>query len=342
MRALLDAGAPIDAADDDGRRALHWAVERGAFETVALLLVRRADVNVADNAGATPLHVACGDLPDQRPDGVRACAGLLLGAGADVNARLFESGRTPLHLAALYAGVSRGTALLSQLLQNAKSAAAVDFAGCTPLHIACSPIGQPVLEVVDALLEHGADARAADTRGWQPLHSLAAHQRPTGAGDDDVEALAPIIEALKTRGADVDAVDGDNRTPLMIALAEGHSTAKKALVRCGARVGPPECGRCAVRAGMQRAAVGLAAEAARLQRQQAEWEQERAALARQQAALEQERTAWEQERAALARQQAVLVCAALEVARVVSGGGGSAQPDGDGPAAKRARRGGGC
>ena len=248
-RALLDAGAPIDAADSDGRRALHLAVAYDAYETAALLLARGADVHATDNAGATPLHAAREFWPSY------------------------------------------------DLVE--------------PQHF------------IELLLEHGADARAVDLGGRTPLHSLGTRQRldlyDAEGSIEAAEAKAydSMVGALKGRGADVDAVDAEGRTPLMIALAN-DSPAAAALLRCGARVGPPECGRCAaageLHANTQRVVVEMAGGAERLRH---------------------ERTAWEQERAALQQERA-----ALEAARSGSGGGGGARPQRKEPAAKRARGGG--
>ena len=320
-RALLDAGASIDAADSDGRQALHWAVQNGDREAAALLLTRDADVSAADNTGKTPLHFACDfqidDFVDESPDFVR----LLLRAGANANA--------------------------------------TDANGRTPLHAACEPIDRLVPEVVELMLDGGGDASGADARGWQPLHFLAAQERRRRYDHVSFETRAckAIAKALVRSGADVDTVDAENRTPVMLALAnnervarsyievaESRAAASKVLLELGAGIGPPDCSRC-----MQRVVVEMAGEAERLRqeraawrRQQVEmarqlgaWERERAALAQQQAgweraraALQQERAAWQQERAA------------LEAARGGGGGGGGAQPDGGEPAGQRAHGGG--
>ena len=355
--ALLQAGVPIDAADSTGRQALHWAARQGALDMAELLLARGADVKAADNAGTTPLHLTCRYV--RYPEGYDALemAQLLLGAGADVNAPLLESGRTPLHLAAssaeLLSEYSLGGAVVAELLERGADARAADADGRTPLHGACDPQAWPLREVVEALLEGGADARAADARGRQPLHCLAAHQRPADWDREEIsegtvtDDFAAVVKALQSRGADIDAVDAENRTPLMLALANENADDKAAacaaLQRCGARVGPPDCGRCAAaaaaRSNTQRIVLGMAAEAARLRQERAALEQERSALAEQQAAMAHQQAAWEQERAAWERQQAALQLerAALEAAR---GGGSSsgAQPQNEEPVAKRARR----
>lgn len=54
MRALLKAGAAVDARDRKGNTALHAAADAGAVDCVKLLLDARADRSAANRGGATP------------------------------------------------------------------------------------------------------------------------------------------------------------------------------------------------------------------------------------------------------------------------------------------------
>ena len=61
-----------------------------------LLLYGGANVNASDRMGITALHVAClYTLKDSEED--MELVELLIGNGADVNARCSKHGRTPLH-----------------------------------------------------------------------------------------------------------------------------------------------------------------------------------------------------------------------------------------------------
>jgi ankyrin repeat protein len=58
MSLLLNAGAKIDAVDDEGDTPLHDAVRLGSVRGVETLLARGAKTNVKNKAGETPLSMA--------------------------------------------------------------------------------------------------------------------------------------------------------------------------------------------------------------------------------------------------------------------------------------------
>ena len=57
-RALLEAGASMDAVDKQGRTPLHWAAVRGHAVVARALLEAGASVDAVDKEGDTPLHLA--------------------------------------------------------------------------------------------------------------------------------------------------------------------------------------------------------------------------------------------------------------------------------------------
>jgi ankyrin repeat protein len=92
-RALIDAGADVNARDLEGRVAINSLLLHpmlGNLATIELFLSAGARVDVADDAGRTPLHRAVGY------ENVRA-ARLLLKYGAEVNAKT-KNQETPLYL----------------------------------------------------------------------------------------------------------------------------------------------------------------------------------------------------------------------------------------------------
>jgi ankyrin repeat protein len=95
-RALLDAGAPVDQADDDGITPLGWSVIANRVQMARLLIQHGADVDHVDRKGMTPLlYAASIDFSDT------SMIDLLLRSGAHPGARTKE-GLTALDLARKY------------------------------------------------------------------------------------------------------------------------------------------------------------------------------------------------------------------------------------------------
>ena len=84
-RALLNAGASVNAVDDRGRTPLHLAEARhaGSFDLDRLLIEGGAKLGARDVTGRTPLHAVC----DTDQEWAVKAAELFVCRGADADAR---------------------------------------------------------------------------------------------------------------------------------------------------------------------------------------------------------------------------------------------------------------
>src|SRR4051812_36591362 len=57
--ALLKKGAAVNASQEDGMTALHWAVHHDDLSTAAVLVKAGANVKAGNRYGVTPLSLAC-------------------------------------------------------------------------------------------------------------------------------------------------------------------------------------------------------------------------------------------------------------------------------------------
>jgi ankyrin repeat protein len=104
------------------------------------------------------------------------------------------------------------------------------YAGDTALHMAAAAFRRPVAEL---LVAHGADCRARNRRGAEPLHYAAdaSRWRPT--------AQAEMIDYLTSIGADSNAVDRSGVAPLHRAVRTRSLPAVRALLDGGANPSQP-------------------------------------------------------------------------------------------------------
>jgi ankyrin repeat protein len=160
VKALIVAGADVNAKDKLGETPLHIAAVRGYNEITSLLIDEGANVNTRNKHGLTPLHAAA--WSDHKET-----AELLIAKGAQINAKDAD-GVTPLHVSAL-SGAKKTVTLL---IDKGADINARNKDGMTPLH-AAALTGQK--EAVELLINKGADINAKNKKGVTPLQ-LAHHK----------------------------------------------------------------------------------------------------------------------------------------------------------------------
>ena len=136
----------------------------------------------------------------------------LLSHGADINAK-DKKGSTALHLAS---GILGRVENARKLIASGASLNEREMKfGFTPLHLA---IANDKLEIVQALVEAGADAEAIDNAGNTPIILAAYFNR------------VEIIEYLMSRSADHLAVNNLEHDALAVAVIRGNLNAARVLL----------------------------------------------------------------------------------------------------------------
>ena len=208
VRALLAQRADVNAAQDDGARALHWAAHWDDVEMAEILIRAGADVNAANDYGVTALVLACTNRSG-------AMVEKLLAARANPNAAQ-TTGVTPL-MECARTGATAGVAAL--LARRASVHAAHANTGQTALMWAVAGTHP---EIVKLLIDHGAEVRTRSKAGFTPLMFAAR------SGDEDSARL------LLDEGAHVDEAAPEQGSALVVASAGGHEALALLLLARGA------------------------------------------------------------------------------------------------------------
>lgn len=198
------SGIGIDTVDAGGKTALFYAAEYERAALVQRLLCSYgASVNIRDSLGRTPLSYAA------EYNSYRSVE-LLLQSGAEHTSE-DDSGRTPLFYA-VEAGNCATTVRLVRHIGNGNQAL-----------ILATSLGQAKIE--SKLMTMGRDA--AD---WEDDNLRDVLLRSARDGRDDM-----VRVLLRRHRVEVDAQDGDGRTPLSLAAELGHCNIIRILSRCGAK-----------------------------------------------------------------------------------------------------------
>ena len=226
IAALLEAGADPMAQNAEGKTPIHFAAADNANPDVVVMLIEAGvDPNVQDGKGVTPLHYAAAH--NVNPDVIVA----LLEAGADPNVRDDKEGATP-----LFFGLANidNPAVIGTLVKAGADIETRSKSGGTPLHMAAT---KGLMVMVSALLDADADPMARDEAlGATPLHfaAIEAADPATGSLLADLDTWG-VVNLLVEAGADPDARDKENATPLHWAIwHDAGPTTVAALLDAGA------------------------------------------------------------------------------------------------------------
>jgi ankyrin repeat protein len=241
VKTLLQQGADVNAAHGDGMTALHWAATNGDAALTQMLLAAGANIRATTRLGGiTALHMAS-------QGGHAQVVAALIAAGADSNMGT-TTGATPLMLAAR----SGSSDTVTRLVETGADVNAREKGfGQTALMVAA---GLDRADVVRLLLSRGADWRVASsvadlkaltsvvddgtgrpqqqqpgggvagvTRGYRYNELIGTQGGLTALHFAVRQGSANAARALVDGGVDVNLVSpGDQATPLLVALVNGH------------------------------------------------------------------------------------------------------------------------
>lgn len=264
MLSRADAATRLSQADPEGKQPLHYAAMGGQTTLVEILLSKGADANAQDHEGRTPLHFSMiggapstvkallagganpsltdkeGRPPEKMPRALSTCKNALSG-GADHGMGGFFSSSSMSSMGMGSMG-GHGSSSASASAASSSSGSAAYSMGSATLSLstaqmaamseeeATAALWEAVSEDEDEqmaalLVEHASPdlARAyPDYLGGTSLHLAATF------------CDAKTIQAFAAKGAPIDALDSQSRSPLFWALEAGNEDAAEALLDAGA------------------------------------------------------------------------------------------------------------
>jgi ankyrin repeat protein len=236
----LQEGANINGRDALGRTPIMAATHGNHIETVATLIQAGADVNIRDNRLDNPFLYA-------GAEGLMAILPLMIDAGADTTLTNRFGGT------ALIPAAERGhVEIVDELLTRSDvDIDHINDLGWTALleAIVLSDGGAAHQQIVQMLVDHGADISIADKAGITPLSHAqargfgeiesilkAAHERNRRLIDAAAAGDVESVKQLLAQGAGVQATDETGATALIAAAYQNQTEIAKLLIDAGADV----------------------------------------------------------------------------------------------------------
>ena len=207
VKYLCQHGADIYSKDLVGRSVLWFAASHGSLDLVKYFVCCGYDVQ----NDMTAFH---GAIESRSLEIVK----YLCQHGADISSK-DKAGRTALCLA-----VRQFCSLEIMKYFVEDCCINLDLINISLEAVFHSAVDKDVLDIVDYLVEHGADVNSKNSYGTTILHSAVILGEPQ------------IVKYLINRGADVNGMSDDGRTVLHLAIEKGVLDTVKCLVEHGASV----------------------------------------------------------------------------------------------------------
>lgn len=150
VRVLVDAGADLNACDNEGWTALHAAASRGIpLEIVRYLVLKGGNPAAVNADGELPLDLADNDQIAKYFEDELEKRGIDIDEAREVEEKLLQAD-------------------VDKWKKTGKYEEIRDCQGATPLHVAAS---KGYTSIAKTLLSMGANPNAQDDEGWTPLHA---------------------------------------------------------------------------------------------------------------------------------------------------------------------------
>ena len=223
VQLLCDKNVPINAPNEDLQPPLHVAVDGGNLPAVKALVECGAQINVQDSAGRPALHIAIFNLGEEDSGDL---IDYLLDNGADPNTLDLEGG------SALHYAVLRGDPkIVERLIKAGANVNQVDSDSDTPLLDLC----RNALDVTNTSADPNSSEwlTGAEEVTDNESSALLESYPPICAAAHNIPAIA---QALLKAGADPNAKDALNESPLQCAVLAENIQLIRALADGGANL----------------------------------------------------------------------------------------------------------
>jgi len=236
VKCLLENGANPNICDHQGKTPLHYLVNRDKFslKIAELLMEYGSDPNMTDKNGKTPFHdLVLPGFPGLISHFYPEYVDLFSEYGADFNIKdkegetlLFKyvnsfvrSARTPTE------SQKELKVIIELLIQNSAAIDAKNLQGYNALIVA---LLHRRIEIIDIMADNGAkDISFLDAEGNNLVHLISKKSK--------IEETKVILSKLIAYGADINAKNNNDETPLFLALQNfGSESFIKLMIKHGA------------------------------------------------------------------------------------------------------------
>ncbi|KAK2502458.1 hypothetical protein MC885_015105 [Smutsia gigantea] len=261
----------LNVMDDYGNTPLHWATEKNQVESVKFLLSRGANPNLRNGSMMAPLHTAvqsthnevlklnkgakpfrsnkwgCFPIHQAAFSGAKKCMEILLKFGEEngysiqSHINFVNNGKaSPLHMAVQ----SGDLEMIKICLDNGAQLDLMENGKCTALHFAATQGATEIVKLMISSYSGSSDIVNLVDGNQETLlhrqvsyvpfcHSVLVKQWALGASLFDHHELADYLISV---GADINSIDSEGRSPLILATASASWNIVNMLLSKGACV----------------------------------------------------------------------------------------------------------